>query len=93
MVVEALGFLSGGEDTLHWLLSLPVPSFVSLFESYSRVHLRRAKEYVYHTYVASQGTGKSLDKYIDQLEGKEADPDTDARRFIADFGHQFGAKR
>jgi len=78
---------------LQWLLSLPVPSFVSLFESYSRIHLRRAKEYVYHTYVAAQGTGKSLDKYIDQLEGKASDPATDTRRFIEKFGHQFGAKR
>lgn len=97
MVLELAGFLGGGGDTVDWLISIPVPSFVSAFRSYARIDSRQARARVIGTFVSAQGTKESMEAYAAALGAAAAPskaaapkPRNDSARFISMYGTNVG---
>jgi hypothetical protein len=99
-VIEVAAFLGGGLTTVEDLCWLPVPSFLSAYESYSAIYANRLADDVTKTYVGAQVTGEGVDKYVASLRclGQQEPPpeketESDAARFIKKFGTKVGARK
>lgn len=92
MVLELAAYLGGGEATVSWLLNLPTPSLTSAYDSYARVYSRRSREFVYHNWVSSQGTGDSVSKLLEGLGAESShERSNDLQKLISKMGKRGGS--